>query len=157
MHTVASVPSVPSDARAEGSLFLIAVAAAAGVVFWCLPLPLDPLAQRALAVTVFMVIAWITHAIDHALTGFIGCYLFWALGIAAFPLAFAGFADSTPWFLMGAVFFGLMATKSGLAKRLAYVVMRSVGPSYARLLFGLIAADFLLTFVVPSGLSLIHI
>src|SRR5207244_10932936 len=67
--------------------------------------------------------------------------------------AFGGFADSTPWFLMGAVFFGIMATKSGLARRLAYVVMRAVGPSYARLLLGLILADFLLTFVVPSGIA----
>ena len=131
----------------------MAASAAAALAFWFLPLDLDPPVQHALAVSLFMVVAWITLAIDHALAGLAGCYLFWALGIAPFPLAFAGFADSTPWFLMGAVLFGVMATKSGLARRLAYLVMRAVGPSYARLLFGLIVADFLLTFLVPSGIA----
>jgi len=152
-----ALPSVAESSlesrRADGSLTRLVAAAAAAMVFWRLPLGLDPPVQHALAVTVFMVVAWITHAIDHALAGFIGCYLFWVLKIAPFPVAFGGFADSTPWFLMGAVFFGIMATKSGLARRLAYVVMRAVGPSYRRLLFGLILADFLLTFVVPSGIA----
>ncbi len=144
----------PAGSRAAApSLTRTAVAAAAGAVLWFLPLGLPPLVQHALAVTLFMVLAWITHALDHALAGFIGCYLFWVLKVAPFPLAFGGFADSTPWFLMGAVFFGVMATKSGLARRLAYLVMRAVGPSYARLLLGLILADFLLTFLVPSGIA----
>jgi len=138
---------------ATASFAKIAVSAAAAIVCWFLPLGLDPLVQHALAISLFMVVAWITHAIDHALAGFIGCYLFWALQIANFPLAFAGFADSTPWFLMGAVFFGVMATKSGLARRLAYLVLRASGPSYARLLLGLVVADFLLTFLVPSGIA----
>lgn len=143
-----------AESRAAApSLTRTAVAAAAGAALWFLPLGLPPLVQHALAVTLFMVLAWITHALDHALAGFIGCYLFWALKVASFPLAFSGFADSTPWFLMGAVFFGVMATKSGLTRRLAYLVMRAVGPSYARLLLGLILADFLLTFLVPSGIA----
>ena len=137
----------------RASLGRLAAAAASAGVFWLLPLGLPPLVHDALAVTLFMVMSWITLAVDHALTGFIGCYLFWALKIAPFPVAFAGFADSTAWFLMGAVLFGLTATKSGLARRLAFVVMRAVGPSYARLLLGLILADFLLTFFVPSGIA----
>ena len=52
-----------------------------------------------------------------AIAGLIGCYLFWVLGVAPFSLAFAGFADSTAWFLMGALLFGVMATRSGLARR----------------------------------------
>ncbi len=151
---VVTATELPVESRvAPASLAKTAAAAAAALVFWFLPLGLSPLVQHALAISLFMVVAWITHAIDHALAGFIGCYLFWALNVADFPLAFAGFADSTPWFLMGAVFFGVMATKSGLARRLAYLVMRAVGPRYARLLFGLILADFLLTFLVPSGIA----
>src|SRR5437867_5472533 len=131
---------------APASAAKTAASAAAALAFWFLPLDLDPRVQHALAIALFMVVAWITHAIDHALAGLAGCYLFWALNIAPFPLAFAGFADSTPWFLMGAVFFGVMATKSGLARRLAYSVLRAVGPSYARLRFGLLVAAFLPTF-----------
>ena len=82
-----------------------------------------------------------------------GCYLYWALGVVKFETAFYGFSNSTPWFLFGALLFGVMATKSGLARRLAYVVMRRVGHTYSRLLLGLILSDFLLTFLVPSGIA----
>src|SRR5919202_5493239 len=100
----------------------LAASAAIGAALWVAPIGLEPPVRHALAITAFMVASWIAHAVDHALTGFIGCYLFWALGIASFQVAFSGFADSTPWFLMGAVLLGAMATKSGLARRLAYLV-----------------------------------
>src|SRR5712692_10962542 len=92
------------------------------VTLWFLPLHLEPQAQHAIAITVFMILAWATEVLDHGLTGLIGCYLFWALGVVKFDVAFSGFADDTPWFLMGAILFGTMASKSGLARRLAYLV-----------------------------------
>jgi len=106
-----------------------------------------------LAIASFMIIAWITEALAHALTGLIGCFLFWASKVVKFDVAFGGFADETPWFLFGAILFGMMATKSGLARRLAYLVMLRVGNTYSRLLLGLILSDFLLTFLVPSGIA----
>jgi anion transporter len=123
------------------------------VVVWFAPTGLDPTINHALAITSFMIIAWITEALAHALTGLIGCFLFWALKVVPFSVAFSGFADETPWFLFGAILFGMMATKSGLARRLAYLVMRRVGTTYSRLLLGLILSDFLLTFLVPSGIA----
>ena len=120
---------------------------------WFAPLNLDPTIKHALAITSFMIIAWITEAMAHALTGLIGCFLFWALKVVNFETAFGGFADETPWFLFGAILFGMMATKTGLARRLAYLVMGRIGHSYSRLLLGLILSDFLLTFLVPSGIA----
>ena len=126
-------------------------------LFWFLPLGLEPRAQHAIAIAVFMILAWATEAMDHGLTGLVGCYLFWALGIAKFDLAFSGFADDTPWFLLGAILFGTMAAKSGLARRLAYLVTIRVGTSYSRLLLALILSDFLLTLFVPSGMARVTI
>src|SRR5436190_8653321 len=150
------MPEITADAassRDAPGLGRLAAAAAAALVLWVVPLGLAAPIQHALAIAAFMVVAWITVALDHALTGLIGCFLFWALGVAPFPVAFAGFADTTAWFLFGAVLFGAMATKSGLAKRLAYLVMRAIGHSYPRLLLGLIVSDFALTFLVPSGIA----
>src|SRR5207247_7453987 len=48
---------------------------------------------------------------------------------------------------------GLMASKSGLARRLAYLVMRAIGHSYPRLLLGLIISNFVMTAIVPSGIA----
>jgi sodium-dependent dicarboxylate transporter 2/3/5 len=148
--------AAPSDARAAtswrtfvGRILCVVVP----VCLWFAPLRLEPTVKHALAITSFMIIAWITEALAHALTGMIGCFLFWALKVVRFDVAFGGFADETAWFLFGAILFGMMATKSGLARRLAYLVMLRVGHTYVRLLLGLILSDFLLTFLVPSGIA----
>jgi len=122
-------------------------------VIWFLPLNLEPQTQHGFAIVAFMVIAWITQAAEFALAGFIGCFLFWALGIVKFEQAFSGFANETAWFLFAAMLIGLMTSKTGLARRLAYNIMLRVGSSYPRILLGLIITDFLLTIIVPSGLA----
>jgi anion transporter len=142
--------SAPSDLRTAG---LLAILAAGAVSFWFLPLGIAPQAHKALAVGLFMIAAWMTQVLDHGISGILGCFLFWALGIARFETAFSGFADTSAWFLFGAVCFGMMAGKSGLARRLAFGVLRAVGHSYPRLLLGLIISNFLLTPVVPSGIA----
>jgi sodium-dependent dicarboxylate transporter 2/3/5 len=123
------------------------------VAFWFVPLGLEAKTQHGLAIILFMVLAWMTQAMEFAIAGFIGCFLFWALKVVPFNQAFSGFADNTPWFLFAALLFGRIAGKSGLARRLAYSVMLRVGATYSRILLGLIITDFLLTFIVPSGLA----
>jgi anion transporter len=153
----AAVPAPSAAAAPAARLALMRLArilvVAVPLLIWFAPSSLEPRAQHALAIGSFMILAWITQVLDHAITGLIGCFLFWALRVADFGTAFHGFANTTPWFLYGAILFGLMATKSGLARRLAYVVMRFVGHSYPRLLLGLILSDFLLTILVPSGIA----
>jgi sodium-dependent dicarboxylate transporter 2/3/5 len=127
------------------------------VILWFGPLRLEPTAKHALAVASFMIVAWITEILPHAVTGIIGCYLFWVLKVVGFEVAFSGFADQTPWFLFGASLIGMMATKSGLARRLAFMVMTNVGTGYSRLLLGFILTSFLLTFLVPSGIACVVI
>ena len=120
---------------------------------WFAPLPLEPNTKHGFAIIGFMVVAWITRAMDYALAGLVGCFLFWALGIVKFPVAFSGFANDTAWFLFGALLLGVIATRSGAARRLAYFIMLHVGITYPRILLGLIITDFLLTFIVPSGIA----
>jgi|HubBroStandDraft_6_1064221.scaffolds.fasta_scaffold101117_2 sodium-dependent dicarboxylate transporter 2/3/5 len=142
-----------STRKLIGCFFSLAVP----ITLWFAPLPLDPTARHALAISSFMVIAWIAEVFPYALTGLIGCFLFWELKVARFETAFSGFADQTPWFLFCASLIGMMATKSGLARRLAYLVMRRMGTSYSRLLLGLILTSFMLTFLVPSGIACVII
>jgi sodium-dependent dicarboxylate transporter 2/3/5 len=123
------------------------------LVIWFSPLDLEPQTKHAFAIVAFMVLAWITQAMEFALAGFIGCFLFWALGVVKFEVAFSGFADNTAWFLFGALLIGGVASRSGLSRRLAYTIMSRAGITYSSILFGLILTDFLLTFIVPSGLA----
>jgi di/tricarboxylate transporter len=83
---------------ASRNLFKLVPTLAVPIALWFLPLQLNPKAQHAIAITVFMILAWATEVMDHGLTGLIGCYLFWALGVARFDVAFGGFADDSPGF-----------------------------------------------------------
>ena len=123
------------------------------LAIWFAPLDLEPQTKHAFAIVAFMVVAWITQAIDYALAGLVGCFLFWALGVVKFPVAFSGFANDTAWFLFGALLIGAIATRSGVARRIAYWIMLRLGATYPRVLLGLIITDFLLTFIVPSGIA----
>lgn len=156
MSTVVPAPAAPVEPTAAMSLRANigrAVCVAVPVAVWFAPIPVDARTRHVLAVSAFMIVAWMTEAVEYALAGFIGCWLYWALGIVPFSVAFSGFANDTPWFLFGAALFGAMATKTGLARRIALFVMQRVGRTYARLVLGLIVTDFLLTFVIPSGIA----
>ena len=65
------------------------------VAIWFAPLPLEATPKHAVAIALFMIVAWVTEALELGLTGLIGCYLFWALGVVKVDIAFGGFADHT--------------------------------------------------------------
>lgn len=140
-------------ARDTRALLMFAVIAGACIAFRLFPLGVEPRIHSALAVGMLMILCWMTQVMDHGIAGILGCFLFWMFGIVRFETAFSGFADTSAWFLFGAICFGLMGSKTGLARRLAYMVMRRIGHSYPRLLLGLIVSNFLLTAVVPSGIA----
>ena len=130
---------------------------AAACLIWLLPLGLEPVQQKAMAIVVFMVIYWVGESVDHAVTALIGCYLFWALGITKFSSAFSGFASATPWFLFGGALMAEAATHTGLAKRLGYRVLCAAGTSYYRLLFGIVSLSLLAAPLIPSATARIAI
>src|SRR5437762_14290459 len=83
------------------------------LIVWFAPLNMAAPAKHGLAITWFMIGAWITGAKEFARAGLIGCYLVWALGVVGFGVAFRGFASDSTWFLFGAIVCGTMAAKSG--------------------------------------------
>ncbi len=160
MSTEATVQVLPREHLSDVSLRVNigrVLCVVIPIIVWFAPLNMAAPAKHALAISSFMIIAWATEAIDFALAGLIGCYLFWALRVVPFEVAFRGFATDTPWFLFGAILFGTMAQKSGLARRIAFLVMQRVGSTYSRILLGLIIAAVLLTFIVPSGVACVVI
>ena len=75
--------SIPKGRLAGAVLGVLAL-----VVLWFAPLPLEPRAQHALAITCFMVIFWIGEVIPHAMTGLLGCWMFWACRWCPLPRRF---------------------------------------------------------------------
>ena len=128
------------------------------LALWFAPLRLlDPTARHALAIGLFMIVAWITDAFPHVITGLVGCFLFWSLKVVPFNGAFSGFTTEAPWFYFGAMLFGMLATETGLINRLAFRLLLRFGNRYSRVLLGLVILSFLLTFFVPSGAACVVI
>lgn len=134
---------------------LAATVLCAGVplAVWLAPLSIPSNTKAALAITAFMILAWMTEIMDYAASGLIGLLLFWSFRVAKPDVVFEGFVDPASWYYIGAVLIGVMATKSGLPQRIAAFVVARVGLTYSSLLLGLIIIDFLLTFIVPSGVA----
>jgi sodium-dependent dicarboxylate transporter 2/3/5 len=153
MHSTAELPvqlSLRQWAGLIGAPVLL-------IALWFAPTREAPAAQHAIAIAAFMIVFWATEAVDLALAVFIGLFLFWALGVAEFERAFSGFSNETSWFLLGAILIGAMASKSGMAQRVAYTMVSRIGTSYSRLLLAFIVVDFLMTFLVPSGIARVTI
>lgn len=163
-ETQASSRSTPAAGAPDGEHHLSSRVIAGRILFvavpvavWFAPLPVETAAKHAFAVGLFMIIGWIFDAMPHAVTGLIGCYLFWALGVARFEAAFSGFASDIPWFFFGALLFGMMATETGLARRVAALLLIRVGNSFSNILLGMILLSFMLTLLVPSGTACVVI
>jgi len=144
----------PVDLNGIGRLL---AAPSAALAFWSLHIGLEPLQQKALAITLFMVINWIIEPYDHGLTALVGIYLFWSLQVAKFPVAFSGFTNSTTWFLFSSLLMAEAAARTGIAKRIGFLLMSKVGSSPTQLLFGLLVLSIALTFFIPSGMGRIAI
>ena len=155
MSTVQSTATEVTKAETSQMKRVLGLAGAVAVllIFWFLPVELDVRIKRSIGVAAFMIVLWATEAFDVGITGILGPYLFWVLGIATPAIAFSGFANDTTWFMLGALLIGAMTQISGLGQRIGFLVVSAAGSSYSGILFALIVADFLLAFIVPSGVA----
>jgi len=159
IDTSVAQPPAATPANRNSLLRLAQLVACVGIpaIVSLAPWNIPANTKAALAISAFMIIAWMTEVMEYASAGLVGLLLFWYFEIAEPEIVFHGFVDAASWYYVGAVLLGAMATKSGLAQRIAQFVVARVGLTYSRLLLGLIIIDFLLTFIVPSGVARIVI
>lgn len=118
-----------------------------------LPFDAEPSARAALSITAGTLAWWTSDAFDPAWAGLVALALFALTGTASVATTASGFWNTTVGFLFGALAIGRMVSNAGLASRLAYTFGAALGSSYARLLLAFICVDFLLTFLIPSGIA----
>ena len=82
----AATPALAQDEAAPRALTIVgqALCVLVPLAIWFMPVDIDPTTKHGLAIAMFMVPGWITQAMDYTVTGLIGCFLFWALGIVRF-------------------------------------------------------------------------
>jgi solute carrier family 13 (sodium-dependent dicarboxylate transporter), member 2/3/5 len=150
-HTAAAVLRRLRTQLPEGQLIGLLLGPIAALVIWWLPLGLEPVAHRAIAIVSLMLVYWMTEALDHGLTALLGCLLFWLLHVAPPAVAFSGFSTPTPWFMLGGLLIGQAASQTGLAKRLGYYAVYAAKGSPTRLLLGFTILVFVLSLLLSSS------
>lgn len=135
----------------KGPLLGLLLGPIAGLVIWWLPLGLDPVAQRAIAIVGLLLVYWMTEALDHGLTALVGCLPFWLLHVAPPAVALSGFSTPTPWFMLGGLLIGQAVTETGLAKRLGYYAVYAVRGSPTRVLLSFTILVFVLSLLLSSS------
>lgn len=142
-------------------LALIALPALAVLV---IPAPADlPFrAQRVLAVVVLAIGLWSTEAMAAGVTSIVVIVALILSGaVPTVRDGFVGFADPVPYFLVGVLTIGLAVSKSGLAERIAVLLIARAAGRPRRLYVELLAAFPLLTLLLPSATTrtgiLVHV
>lgn len=125
--------------------FLIGIVAMLIIGFMPTPEGLTLVGQRVLAVTVLMVIFWITEAMPIPFTALLPIFLFPVMQITGSKgqndiTLFAHYAYSTCYLLVGVGFLSGAMVKHGLHKRIALGIVSKVGKKPSTLILGFIIA-----------------
>lgn len=134
----------------------------AGVLLAPTPPGLTEQGQRALAVMALAVALWITEVLPVAVTGLVGVVLLVVLGgVPDLGAALYGFSHPVSYFLIGILTLGLAVHRSGLAERLAVLLIRGARGRPRMLYFQMLFSFAALTFALPSastrGAIMVHI
>lgn len=139
-----SPQAAPGSPRRMADPWRLGLSAAALLVVLLLPIPAGlPIAgHRMLAVLAFAVVAWMTDAIDYAVSGIVIAALMavllgfspgpsgadTVLGTAAgLTLAFSGFSSTALVLVAAALFLAAAMTVTGLERRIALTILARVG------------------------------
>jgi anion transporter len=109
--------------------------------------------QAVLGVVFAGVVLWISEAIPLGLTALFVLVLLGTVPNAAGSVTFIGFASPVVFFLIGAVAIGAAVEASGLAERLAKLLVRGARGSPARLYTQMLASLPGLALLLPSAIT----
>ena len=72
-------------------------------------------------------------------------------GLSTFQVAFSGFTSSTAILVLAALMFAEVVEESGLLKRIAYWCILKTGGSYVGILYGVVFAGIIITFMTSGN------
>ena len=117
------------------------------------PADLSLAGHKSLALFAAIFVLYLTEAIPLPITSILVVPAAVLLGVANTKVALSGFASSTVYLIMGAFILGAAMVKSRLAERVTYLIMKVVGDKGRNILLGVVLANIVLAFLVPSTVA----
>lgn len=124
-----------------------------GVAIWFLPPPpgLKLEALHLFAIFVAVILGFILKPLPMGAVAFIGISFTAFSGVLKFNEALSGFANSTIWLIVAAFLFAKGFIKTGLGRRIAYVIMRAIGDSTLKIGYTLVLTNVIIGLATPSS------
>jgi DASS family divalent anion:Na+ symporter len=159
------VPSQPGGNTADSSrpvstahspiknkLLRWVIVLAAGLSVLLVPTPegITPNSWRLLAIFVATITGSIVRPLAGGAVVLLGVSAIALTGVLPVNEALAGYADPIVWLVLAAFFMSRGMIKTGLGRRIAFVLIRAIGRHSLGLGYALVLTDMLLAMVIPS-------
>ncbi|MGL6201503.1 MAG: DASS family sodium-coupled anion symporter [Lachnospiraceae bacterium] len=124
-----------------------------GVIIWFIPAPsgVDMTAWHLLAIFIAAIIGFILQPLPIGVITFIALTLSILTGILEVKEAMSGYSSSVVWLIISAFLFSRSLIKTGLGKRIAYMLMKLFGSSSLKLGYALSISNFIISPAIPSN------
>ena len=129
------------------------VTIAVGVVIWLFPHPegLKPEAWTLFAVFVATIIGFILQPIPMGAMAIVSLTFCGFIGIASLKDLLLGFSNTTIWLIVAAFLLSRGFNKTGLGRRIAFLIIRSCGSSSLKLGYAIVASEAVFSPATPSS------
>lgn len=129
------------------------IVVAAGALIWLMPVPagLKPQAWQLFAVFVATILGFILQPLPIGSVAFISITFSALAGVLKPAEALSGFSNTTIWLIVAAFLFAKGFIKTGLGRRIAYVLIKSLGDSTLKLGYTLVLSDLIISPATPSN------
>lgn len=124
-----------------------------GLVLWFIPTPagLTPHAWQLFAIFAATIAGFILQPIPMGAVAFLSLTLCAVFGILKTKDALMGFGNGTIWLIVCAFFLSRAFIKTGFGRRIAFVVIRTIGKSSLSLGYSIAIAELLVSPAMPSA------
>lgn len=126
---------------------------ACGLAIWFSPIPtgVKPAAWHLLAIFVATIIGFILQPLPIGGVAFISVTMAALTGVLKPAETLSGFSNTTIWLIVSAFLFAKGFIKTGLGRRIAYVIMSKIGDSTLKLGYALVLSDLIVAPATPSN------
>lgn len=139
--------------------FGLPLAILAGLLVWLTPIPagLSYQGHQALALFAGIFVLYLTEAVPLAVTSLAIAPMAVLMGVAKLKDGLAAFGSSSVFLMLGAFILAAAMVETNLAKRITYYIISLVGSSTTKITFGVMIANCILSFLVPSSTARVAI
>lgn len=124
-----------------------------GIILWFCPVPngLDMQAWRIFAIFAATIVGFILQPIPIGAVAFISVTIAAFTKVMSVKAAISGYGNSTIWLIICAFLLARAFIKSGLGKRIAFLIIKLIGKSSLTLGYAITFSDFIISPATPSS------